>query len=319
MLKRIQQKWKVSGWRFVLILITFAIGGSLTGLVGKQIMELTGIKTVAIYLPVYIIVVTLIWPIMVLLISIPLGQFGFFIAYLKKMGRSMGIGKGKMENGQWRMKNDRGLMTEDRSDPTRNQKPETRKGPVSIAIFASGAGSNAQQIISYFRNSSSIKIAQIICNKPAAGVLSVAEKENISVLKIKKEQFFRGDAYLPQLQQAGIEFIILAGFLWRIPQPLIAAYPKRIINIHPALLPNYGGKGMYGNRVHAAVIEAGDKESGITIHYVDEHYDNGDIIFQERCEVNNDDNPESLAQRIHSLEHEHFPKVIEAIIKKEFF
>jgi formyltetrahydrofolate-dependent phosphoribosylglycinamide formyltransferase len=307
MLKRIQQKWKVSGWRFVLILITFAIGGSLTGLVGKQLMQLTGIKSTGVYILLYIILVTLIWPLMVLLVSIPFGQFTFFLSYLKKMGQRMGVGKN----------DDRGQMTAGRlNDPSRNQKQETENPLVSIAIFASGAGSNAQQIINYFRNTSSIKIALIVCNKPGAGVLTIAEKENITTLAIENELFFRGDAYLPQLSNAGIDFIVLAGFLWKIPQALIAAYPKRIINIHPALLPKYGGKGMYGSRVHTAVIEAGDKESGITIHYVDEHYDNGDIIFQSRCKVKNEDTPETLTQRIHALEHKHFPKVIEAIINK---
>ncbi len=310
MLKRIQQKWNVSGWRFVLILITFAIGGSLTGLVGKQLMQLTGIKNTGLYIPLYIILVTLIWPLMVLLISIPFGQFTFFLSYLKKMGQRMGVGKnddrGQMTDDSRRLKDDRGLMTDDRGPLTE----------ISIAIFASGAGSNAQQIINYFRNSSSIKIALIVCNKPGAGVLTIAEKENITTLAIEKEHFFRGDAYLPQLRKAGIDFIVLAGFLWKIPQALIAAYPKRIINIHPALLPKYGGKGMYGSRVHTAVIGAGDKQSGITIHYVDEHYDNGDIIFQSRCKVKNEDTPETLTQRIHALEHKHFPKVIETIINK---
>jgi phosphoribosylglycinamide formyltransferase-1 len=120
---------------------------------------------------------------------------------------------------------------------------------------------------------------------------------------------------LPQLKEAGITMIILAGFLWKIPQQLIIAFPRRIINIHPALLPKYGGKGMYGAKVHQAVIEAGEKETGITIHYVDEHYDNGDIIFQATCPVDPDDTPEKLAQRIHILEHQHFPLVIESLLR----
>ena len=186
-----------------------------------------------------------------------------------------------------------------------------------IALFASGAGSNAQQIIHYFKSSPDVSISLIVCNKPEAGVVQIAHNEQIPVLLIEKENFFRGDHYLPQLQQAGIDFIVLAGFLWKIPQALIEAYPRKIINIHPALLPKYGGKGMYGSFVHNAVIAAGDAESGITIHYVDEHYDNGDIIFQARCPILPDDDSTTLVKKIHALEHEYYPKVIEAVIKND--
>ncbi|MBL7738494.1 MAG: phosphoribosylglycinamide formyltransferase [Chitinophagaceae bacterium] len=194
-----------------------------------------------------------------------------------------------------------------------------------IAIFASGAGSNAQKIIDHFRNLSpslskgegaSAEVSLIICNKPGAGVLSIAEKEDIPVMFIEKEKFFRGNAYVNELKEKQIDFIVLAGFLWKIPDTLVRAFPRRIINIHPALLPKYGGKGMYGNNVHAAVLAAGEKESGITIHYVDEQYDNGDIIFQATCPVLSDDTPDSLARRIHQLEHEHFPKVIEKLVRE---
>ena len=183
-----------------------------------------------------------------------------------------------------------------------------------IAIFASGAGSNAKRIIEHFREHDSIRVRLILCNRPDAGVLSIASEENIPTLLIDREEFFHGSAYLPQLQQCGISFIVLAGFLWKIPQQLINAFPRSIINIHPALLPLYGGKGMYGMKVHAAVTHAGDAESGITIHYVDEHYDNGDIIFQARCPVSPSDTPESLAKKIHLLEHKYFPEVIERVI-----
>lgn len=184
----------------------------------------------------------------------------------------------------------------------------------SIAIFASGAGSNAARIIQHFRNHETIAIALIVCNNPAAGVLTIASNEQIPTLLIEKERFFRGDGFVPELISHHIDFIVLAGFLWKIPQALLSAYPNSIINIHPALLPKYGGKGMYGQRVHAAVIEAGDNESGITIHYVDEHYDNGDIIFQDKCIVSSTDTPETLAKKIHQLEHEHFPRVIEQVV-----
>lgn len=183
-----------------------------------------------------------------------------------------------------------------------------------IAIFASGAGSNAARIIEYFRNHETTAVALIVCNNPKAGVLNIAANANVPVLLIEKERFFRGDGYLPELREARINFIVLAGFLWKIPQPIINAFPNSIINIHPALLPNYGGKGMYGPKVHAAVIAAGEKETGITIHYVDEHYDNGDIIFQTKFTVSENDTPETLAEKVHQLEHHHFPRVIEQVI-----
>jgi phosphoribosylglycinamide formyltransferase 1 len=185
---------------------------------------------------------------------------------------------------------------------------------INIAIFASGAGSNAQKIIEHFAGNPHIKVSLIICNKPAAGVIGIAYANSIPSLIIDKEKFFTGNGYVDELKEAGINFIVLAGFLWKIPQPLIDAYRNRIINIHPALLPKYGGKGMYGANVHEAVIAAGETESGITIHFVDEHYDNGDIIFQAKCNVSSSDTGDSLAEKIHSLEHEHFPKVIEQVV-----
>jgi phosphoribosylglycinamide formyltransferase 1 len=192
-----------------------------------------------------------------------------------------------------------------------------------IAIFASGAGSNAQKIIDHFHkpsgntahklNKQAVEVALIVSNKPTAGVLWIAEKENIPTLIIDKERFLR-DGYVSELQERKIDFVVLAGFLWKIPQALIDAYRNRIINIHPALLPKYGGKGMYGNFVHEAVVNAKEAESGITIHYVDEHYDNGDIIFQAQCPVHPFDTPEMLAERIHTLEHKHYPVVIEELV-----
>lgn len=183
-----------------------------------------------------------------------------------------------------------------------------------IAIFASGAGSNAQKIIDHFHTSSVAEIALIVSNKPEAGVLKIAARENIPTLIIEKEKFFHGNGYVDELQQQSIDFIVLAGFLWKIPLSLIKAYPGKIVNIHPALLPAYGGKGMYGNFVHQAVITNKEKESGISIHYVDEHYDHGDLIFQARCPVYENDTAESLAQRIHGLEHAHYPRVLEKLL-----
>ena len=192
---------------------------------------------------------------------------------------------------------------------------EKQRSKVNIAVFASWAGSNAEKLIQYFKDSVAGTVALVVCNKPTAGVLAIAEKEGTPSLLIEKEQFFRGDAYVPYLQERRIGFIVLAGFLWKIPQPLIDAYPTRIVNIHPALLPKYGGKGMYGQYVHEAVLHAGEVETGITIHYVDEHYDSGDIIFQTACPVLAADKLGDIAQRVHRLEHIHYPRVIEELLK----
>lgn len=186
---------------------------------------------------------------------------------------------------------------------------------MNLAIFASGTGTNAARIIDYFRGSSNVKVCLIVCNKPGAGVLDVARREGVPTLLIEKMKFFGGGAYVAELRKNDIDFIVLAGFLWKIPEELVRAYPARIINIHPALLPKYGGKGMYGRHVHEAVIAAGEKESGITIHWVDEHYDHGEPIRQVKVVVEPGDTPETLAQKIHLLEYEYFPKVIEALVK----
>lgn len=189
---------------------------------------------------------------------------------------------------------------------------------IQIAVFASGAGSNAQRIIEHFNTEQHAKarVSLVVCNKPGAGVLSVAEKAGVATLMIERERFFRGDGYVPELAAYNISFVVLAGFLWKVPQTLIEAFPRRIVNIHPALLPKWGGKGMYGAFVHQAVIEAAEKESGITIHYVDEHYDHGDVIFRATCPVTEGDTPEMLAQKVHLLEHRHYPAVIEEIVKE---
>ncbi|WP_225975322.1 phosphoribosylglycinamide formyltransferase [Panacibacter ginsenosidivorans] len=189
---------------------------------------------------------------------------------------------------------------------------------VRIAIFASGAGSNAKKIIEYFRKHELVEVSLIVSNKPQAGVLHIAAENKLPILLIERERFFRGDAYIQELKGHGIQFIVLAGFLWKIPDMLIKAFTGNIINIHPALLPKYGGKGMYGAFVHEAVITAKEKESGITIHFVDELYDHGDHILQVTCPVYPNDTPATLAHRIHELEHAHFPLVIEEVIMKKF-
>ncbi|MDB5193937.1 MAG: phosphoribosylglycinamide formyltransferase [Segetibacter sp.] len=189
----------------------------------------------------------------------------------------------------------------------------------NIAIFASGAGSNASKIIEHFEQPEQSKLGKvtlIVSNKSSAGVLGIATQHQVQTLIIEKEKFFRGDGYVHELQEHYIDFIVLAGFLWKVPATIINAYPGRILNIHPALLPKYGGKGMYGGVVHAAVIAAGEKESGITIHLVDEQYDNGDIVLQAKCIVQEHDTPDSLAERIHFLEHLHYPKEVEDCLRK---
>ena len=184
-----------------------------------------------------------------------------------------------------------------------------------IAIFSSGTGSNAKKIIDHLlslkqKNISSPVVSLIVCNKPEAGVLKIAAENNIPTLIIEKEKFFRGNAYIDELKATGIDFIVLAGFLWKVPVALIKAFHGKMINIHPALLPKYGGKGMHGSFVHEAVIANKEKESGITIHYVDEVYDHGQVILQATCLVSEEDTPETLAKKVQVLEHRHFPAAV---------
>ena len=288
MFDRLQQKWKVGGWKLLFILLTFAIGGSLTGYAAKKIMNLVAIHQDWLWTIIYILLIVILWPIIVVIISIPFGQYRFFMKYVQKIGAGMGMAKSEVKS---------------------------QKSKKQIAIFASGTGTNAQKIIDHFRDHPSIKVAIIVSNNPDAGVLKIAANENISSLIIEKEKFLHGNAYADELKKNKIDFIILAGFLWKIPVALLKAYPHKIINIHPALLPKYGGKGMYGNKVHEAVLANKEKESGISIHYVDEIYDHGKIIFQAKCAVLENDTADSLAQRIHALEHEHYPRVIEDLVR----
>lgn len=306
MFERLQKKWKVGGLQLGLIIATFAIGGSVTGYGGKKIMNTLAVQQDWLWTVIYILLITIIWPLAVIVISIPLGQFPFFIKYIRRIGSRIGIV---------------------RSSEFRVPSQETLPSLTNIAIFASGAGSNAQKIIDYLNPNPSpqvekgasktpnIRVVLIVSNNPQAGVLKIAEKENIPSLIIEKERFFRGDAYIKELKEKKIDWIVLAGFLWKIPDALIKVFRDRIINIHPALLPKYGGKGMYGQAVHEAVLAAKEKESGITIHYVDELYDHGKIIFQATCPVLENDTAESLAQRIHALEHEHYARIIEGLLK----
>ena len=299
-INRLQQKWGVGPVQFWLIMTTFALGGSLSGYLNKQILNMVFLEKNAAYWLIYPLLLTILWPISVILVSFLTGQFRFFKGYLGRIwGRLTG----------------------------------SAASPIHIAIFASGAGSNAKKIIEYFEHKSTpIKISLIVCNVPNAGVLEIAKSKGIPTLLINKKEF-DATGYVESLHNADIHFIVLAGFLWKVPEVLVHAYQpgmkidssvvngktntaRGIINIHPALLPKYGGKGMYGARVHEAVVAAGEKKSGITIHWVDAHYDEGDIIFQAECTLSETDTPSSVADKIHFLEHTHFAPTIEQILLK---
>jgi phosphoribosylglycinamide formyltransferase-1 len=185
-----------------------------------------------------------------------------------------------------------------------------------IAIFASGSGTNAENIIDYFSTKNSAKVALVLSNRKDAFVLERATRLKIPGYFFDRNKFYDTEEVLDWLLKNGIDLIVLAGFLWLVPVNILKQYDRKIINIHPALLPKYGGKGMYGDRVHRAVIENGDGVSGITIHFVNESYDKGDIIFQARCKVDPSDTPDSLAKKIHSLEYQHYPRIIEEMILK---
>ncbi len=183
-----------------------------------------------------------------------------------------------------------------------------------IAILASGNGSNAQRIIEYFENSKLVDITLVLCNKPGAYVITRAKNLGIPAITFNRDAFYENGTVVKTLADHQIDFLVLAGFLWLIPQNILKLYPGRIINLHPALLPKYGGKGMYGMKVHEAVIAAGERESGITIHFVNEFYDEGQIIFQSRCPVLPSDTPELLADKIHALEYRYFAEVVEKVV-----
>lgn len=187
----------------------------------------------------------------------------------------------------------------------------------NIAIFASGSGSNAENIIRYFQENDSVQVSLILSNKSDAYVLERAHRLKVPSYVFPKEDWLAGDEILAVLQEHRIDFVVLAGFLIRVPDLLLYAYPNKIINIHPALLPKFGGKGMYGDCVHEAVVAAGEKQSGITIHYINERYDEGNTIFQATCPVLPEDTPEEVAKKVHALEYKYFPLVIEQVVSGE--
>ncbi|NOY38081.1 MAG: phosphoribosylglycinamide formyltransferase [Chlorobi bacterium] len=183
-----------------------------------------------------------------------------------------------------------------------------------IAILASGSGTNAQNIIEYFNKTFDKRVVLVCTNNPNAFVIERAKKAGVPVLIFNRKEWMEEQVVRNRLLNEKIDLVVLAGFLWLIPETFIHAFPQRIINIHPALLPEYGGKGMYGMHVHEAVLKHHEKRSGITIHYVNEKYDAGEIIFQAHCEVHGDDTPESLAKRIHALEYRYYPEVINQLL-----
>ena len=187
--------------------------------------------------------------------------------------------------------------------------------PIRLAILGSGNGTNAQQISEYFADRSDVQVACIIYNRRDAYIAERARNLGIEAHYFSRKDFYENGEVLRYLRQKEADWVILAGFLWLIPSEILEAYPGRVINIHPALLPNYGGKGMYGHHVHEAVVANHERESGITIHIVDQHYDRGTTLFQARCEVTPDDTPDTLAAKIHLLEKEHFPRVIDETVR----
>lgn len=322
-IQKLREKWGLAPVQFWLVILTFALGGSLSGRLCSFLLKMAFSEKNWAFWLVYPIVLTILWPFSVLFVSLLTGQFRFFKGYLGRVGAKLvgGLGAG---------------VDAEASATSGAGASGSGATPIHVAIFASGAGSNARKIIEYFENQSisefaaksarPIKVSLIVCNVSTAGVLEIAKEKGIPTLLINKTEFATG-GYVESLKNADIDFIVLAGFLWKVPEVLVNAYQKGailnnqgrtsfgIINIHPALLPNYGGKGMYGSRVHEAVIAAGESKSGITIHWVDANYDEGDIIFQAECIISSGDTPEVLAQKIHALEHQHFAPVIEKLLR----
>jgi phosphoribosylglycinamide formyltransferase 1 len=183
-----------------------------------------------------------------------------------------------------------------------------------IVIFASGSGTNAENLIKFFHNKNNASVIQVLTNNPYAKVIERCNKLNVSCLSFNRIAFYNTNHILDILKNLNPDLIVLAGFLWKFPEMILNKFPNKVINVHPALLPKYGGKGMYGMHVHEAVVTNKETETGITIHYVNEHYDEGAVIFQAKCDVSSSDSAEDVAAKIHELEMEHFPKVVESIL-----
>jgi len=184
---------------------------------------------------------------------------------------------------------------------------------VRIGIFASGEGTNAQRFMEYFKGHKSVAISLIVTNNAKARVIERAKAMNVPSIVIDRDAFYNSNSVVEELKKK-IDFIVLAGFMWMVPENLIKAFHNKMVNVHPALLPAYGGKGMYGMHVHEAVIKNREKKSGITIHYVNEHYDEGEIIFQKECTIAATDTAETLAKKVHQLEYEYYPPTVEKLL-----
>ena len=185
-----------------------------------------------------------------------------------------------------------------------------------LSIFVSGNGTNLQRIAEYFANNKDVEIINVVCNNPKAYSIERVKKLGIPLRMINREEF-KSEAFIKELQDLGIDLIVLAGFLWKLPENLVKAFPKKIVNIHPALLPKYGGKGFYGEHVHEAVVAAKEAQSGITVHYVNELYDSGEIILQARVSLDENETPDSLAAKIHQLEQAYFPVAIDFVLRSQ--
>jgi phosphoribosylglycinamide formyltransferase-1 len=190
----------------------------------------------------------------------------------------------------------------------------SQKRKIRIAVFASGSGTNTERIIKYFENDENIKIASVFTNNQNAYVITRAKQYYIPVFTFNRDDFYKTTRVLDILEEQKADYIVLAGFLWLVPPHIIKAFDGRVLNIHPALLPNYGGKGMYGDNVHKAVWENGETETGITIHKVNEKYDEGDIVFQEKIILSRNETPETIAAKVHELEYAHFPRIIKQFV-----
>ena len=310
-INKLRAKWGLGPVQFWLVILTFALGGSLSGRICTKILDLIILERNWAFWLIYPLFLTILWPFSVLFASFFTGQFSFFKGYLSRVGGKLfgrTVVSGDVVSGSGEAALARGSAS------------SASGAPIHVAVLASGAGSNARKIIEYFEGGvksgakNRIKVSLIVCNVPGAGVMEIAKEKGIPTLLINKEEFAR-TGYVESLQNADIHFIVLAGFLWKVPAVLVQSFPNGIINIHPALLPKYGGKGMYGARVHEAVISAGEKESGITIHWVNEQYDEGAIIFQATCAIDAGDTATTLANKIHALEHAHFAPTIEKLLK----
>ncbi|MBS1736878.1 MAG: phosphoribosylglycinamide formyltransferase [Bacteroidetes bacterium] len=290
MFNRLKKHWKADNKKLLLILLTFTFTGSITAWLSNRIpIWLLLEKFSWVWWLSKIGVFVLGYQVLILIIGFCLGQFSFFWNYEKKILKTFGLIKNSLPNENLSVRN--------------------------ICLFASGAGSNVEKIIEYFKGNPYINIVLIVCNNPNAGVISIATRENIPCLLIQKSILSK-TGYVESLAAYKIDLIVLAGFLLKVPDILIEKYKGKIINLHPALLPEYGGAGMYGAAVHKAVLADNRKESGITIHHVDNEYDHGAIIFQKKCEVNETETIESLTGKIRALEHQNFAPIIESILLK---